>query len=78
MGLGSISPQGAPVQQLAQAQPQPQGQPINRAQTQSESIQSAIKKTVQKYYNQKKYQQYKKTNNKHNKQIILYYNALNR
>ena len=27
MGLGSISPQGAPVQQLAQAQPQPQGQP---------------------------------------------------
>jgi len=33
---------------------QPQGQPINRAQTQTESIQSAIKKTVQKYYNQKK------------------------
>ena len=33
---------------------QPQGQPINRAQTQTESIQSAIKKTLQKYYNQKK------------------------
>ena len=39
---------------VAPPAPQPQGQPINRAQTQSESIQSAIKKTVQKYYNQKK------------------------
>lgn len=35
-------------------QPQQQGQPIQKPQVQSESIQSAIKKTVQKYYNQKK------------------------
>lgn len=33
---------------------QPQGQTVNRGQVQSESIQNAIKKTVQKYYNQKK------------------------
>lgn len=36
------------------AQAQPSGQPVNRAQNQNESIQSAIKKTIQKYYNQKK------------------------
>ena len=29
-------------------------QPINRTQTQNESIQSSIKKTIQKYYNRKK------------------------
>ena len=33
---------------------QPLPQQLNKPNTQTESIQSAIKKTVQKYYNQKK------------------------
>jgi hypothetical protein len=39
---------------VAPPAPQPQGQPINRAQTQSESIQSAIKKNGSKVLQSKK------------------------
>ena len=49
MGGCGCKNKGVAPQQTTQ-----QGQPIQRPQSQSESIQSAIKKTVQKYYNQKK------------------------